>query len=229
MNKLLERAAKAAHEANRVYCEGLRDMSQLRWEDAPAWQRDPLVAGIKDLYRERITGISRTPEDAHNRWMRYKRRDGWVYGPFKNVVKKIHPNLVPYSSLPEPERMKDTIFRAVGMGVLSEIAFERVQGKSTYEYPKVCPACQYDGSKPPSRYTTEYEPYVPEEGDEQGIAYEKRRAEGAAELVKNWGLFQEEPLWFRLGCCQECEVIPQDVEISRLNTIIAALEGIDDE
>lgn len=41
------RIARVAHEVNRAYCQSLGDKSQARWEEAPQWQRDSAVAGVK--------------------------------------------------------------------------------------------------------------------------------------------------------------------------------------
>jgi hypothetical protein len=35
---------------------------------------------------------------------------GWKYGKERDFVNKTHPNLVPYSDLPEAEQAKDALF-----------------------------------------------------------------------------------------------------------------------
>ena len=52
--------AKLCHEVNRAYCESLGDMSQPRWEDAPDWQRQSAINGVKF----HMTGEF-TPEQSH--------------------------------------------------------------------------------------------------------------------------------------------------------------------
>mgnify|MGYP001598348670 CR=1 FL=1 len=37
-SELIERAAEAAHEANRSYCKSIEDFSQAHWPDAAQWQ-----------------------------------------------------------------------------------------------------------------------------------------------------------------------------------------------
>jgi hypothetical protein len=54
-----------------------------------------------------------TPEDSHKNWLAHKVKDGWVYGPVKDVEKKEHPCMVPYEELPLEQRVKDYLFRAV--------------------------------------------------------------------------------------------------------------------
>lgn len=100
--------ASIAHEANRGYCESIGDHSQPSWEDAPDWQRASAIAGV----HAHIDGHL-TPEQSHERWMEHKRRDGWTYGPTKDLEAKTHPCMVPYSELPLEQRSKDYIFQAV--------------------------------------------------------------------------------------------------------------------
>ena len=45
--------------------------------------------------------------------MREKLNNGWVYGDEKNADKKEHPCMVLYNDLPEEQRMKDKLFKAV--------------------------------------------------------------------------------------------------------------------
>jgi len=54
-----------------------------------------------------------TPEQAHNSWMESYFKMGWKYGKERDVVKKTHPDLVPFDELPRDERDKDAIFLAL--------------------------------------------------------------------------------------------------------------------
>jgi hypothetical protein len=46
-------------------------------------------------------------EYEHERWMREKIETGWRYGELRDDARKIHPSLVPYDQLSEPEKEKD--------------------------------------------------------------------------------------------------------------------------
>jgi hypothetical protein len=55
-----------------------------------------------------------SPEDVeslavleHERWMKEKLADRWVYGSARDDREKTHPSLVPYDRLPESEKEKD--------------------------------------------------------------------------------------------------------------------------
>lgn len=110
---LVEKAARAAHEANRVYCQALGDTSQPAWDKAPKWQQDSVMDGAGRL----IDDPAISPKVSHESWMVRKLRDGWKYGPIKDPDKKEHPCMVPYKQMPPEQRAKDTIFRAVVLGV----------------------------------------------------------------------------------------------------------------
>lgn len=100
--------ARVAHEINRAYCQGIGDDSQPSWEDAPQWQKDSAIAGVKFHFEN-----AATPEESHASWMAQKAADGWKYGDVKDADKKEHPCFVPYGELPQEQRVKDYLFRAV--------------------------------------------------------------------------------------------------------------------
>ena len=110
----IERAAAAAHDVNRAYCLSLGDDSQVPWLEAPDWQKESAIAGAIELSKQ----PNRTAREQHELWLAHKTRDGWVHGAVKDAVKKTHPCMVPYRDLPPEQQAKDTIFRAVVVGVL---------------------------------------------------------------------------------------------------------------
>ena len=109
-----------AHEANRIYCLSLGDDSQPSWENAPKWQRESMIVGVRGV----LSG--NTPIESHECWLRQKREDGWSYGPIKNVQLKQHPCMVPYDELPPEQQKKDHLFSAIvramarALGVVEE-------------------------------------------------------------------------------------------------------------
>lgn len=109
MQNLVEDIARVCHEANRAYCIALGDDSQLPWDDAPGWQKESAIKGVRFI----LDNDNATPADSHNSWMLEKARDGWVYGEVKDPEKKTHPCFVPYEQLPVEQRAKDHIFGAI--------------------------------------------------------------------------------------------------------------------
>lgn len=99
--------ARAAHEANRAYCETFGDHSQPSWEDAPEWQRLSAMNGVAGVL------AGNTPEQSHHSWMKEKIDTGWTYGATKDPEKKTHPCMVPYEDLPPQQQKKDKLFITV--------------------------------------------------------------------------------------------------------------------
>lgn len=100
--------AEVAHEANRAYCAALGDLTQPAWCDAPQWQMDSAMAGMR-FHRSGDHG----PEASHEAWMRHKQANGWVYGETKDPDAKTHPCLLPFDELPLEQQRKDRLFRAI--------------------------------------------------------------------------------------------------------------------
>lgn len=102
----VETVAKVTHEANRAYCQTLGDDSQPTWEDAPDWQKESAINGVKFHLENPDASLSAS----HDNWMAEKLADGWKYGSVKNPETKEHPCLVPYDQLPVEQQVKDAIF-----------------------------------------------------------------------------------------------------------------------
>lgn len=102
--------ARICHEANKAYCETLKDYSQWPWDSAPEWQKESAINGVKFIVKNE--GVVH-PEAQHNNWMALKLEQGWRYGNEKDVDKKTHPCLVPYDDLPTEQRIKDNLFGGI--------------------------------------------------------------------------------------------------------------------
>lgn len=101
--------AKICHEANRKYCEVINDPIISDWEHAAAWQKTSCIEGVI---------FCRANPDApassnHESWLEHKRKEGWKYGLVKDQDKKEHPCFVPYEELPEKQKKKDDLFKAI--------------------------------------------------------------------------------------------------------------------
>ena len=105
----LGQIAIVCHEANRAYCRNIGDDSQPSWEDAPLWQKDSAVNGVRFHQENPDAG----PEGSHNNWLKEKIQTGWKYGEVKDEAKKEHPCLVPYGHLLPEQQVKDALFTAI--------------------------------------------------------------------------------------------------------------------
>lgn len=111
-NDLVEACAKTCHEANRAYCLALGDSSQPSWDDAPEWQKESAIKGV----RFHVKNPEADASASHNSWMEQKIADGWKFGEVKDAEAKTHPCLVPFDRLPKEQQAKDYIFRGIVHG-----------------------------------------------------------------------------------------------------------------
>lgn len=98
--------AQAVHESIRAYQAALGERASPPWEQAgemQQWSRDAVEFALSHP----------TPGAQHEEWISAKRRDGWTFGPTKDLAKKTHPSLVPFDQLPESEKAKDAMLIAV--------------------------------------------------------------------------------------------------------------------
>ena len=109
MNPDTAKIARVAHEANKAYCETLGDNSQPSWFDAPLWQKDSAMNGVRAIFDGTVT----KPEQSHENWFKVKKDEGWVWGSVKNPEKKSHPCMLPFNDLPTYQQIKDHLFFAI--------------------------------------------------------------------------------------------------------------------
>lgn len=117
----IEAIAAICHEVNRAYCESLGDVTQPSWVDAPEWQKDSAMLGVK-LHTENPEASASA---SHESWMAQKVADGWVYGEIKRPDIKQHHCIVPFDQLPIEQQAKDFIFRAVVHALNEGFYFQR--------------------------------------------------------------------------------------------------------
>lgn len=104
-----EDVAKICHEANKAYCVTIGDNTQPSWEDAPEWQKESAINGV----RFHCLNENTTPADSHNSWLKQKQEEGWKYGEIKDADKKEHPCFTAYENLPKAQQVKDYIFKNI--------------------------------------------------------------------------------------------------------------------
>ena len=76
----------------------------------------PLTDDLVDL-REAIA------ENAHDVWAAARKREGWTYGPVRDDQKKHHPDLIPYSALPESEKEYDRLMALDTIKLVLKLGF----------------------------------------------------------------------------------------------------------
>jgi len=98
--------AKECHRNNREYCKLIGDDSKVEWDEAPVWEQESVCQGVLDI----LESPDVTPEQMHQKWFDFLRRDGWAHGKKKSLSQKTHPCLVPFNELPAAHQVKDEIF-----------------------------------------------------------------------------------------------------------------------
>lgn len=101
--------AIVCHEANRAYCEALGDDGLKSWNASSDWQRLSVIDGVAWRMRNMDAPAAAT----HDNWLRFKRLEGWSYGPARAPAKKQHPGCVLFDQLPPEQRAKDELFAAI--------------------------------------------------------------------------------------------------------------------
>lgn len=102
----LEDVARFVHEVNRLWCQFIGDNSQPSWEDAPDWQKNSALEGV----RYHLSNPSSTHRDSHTNWLSGKQQEGWKFGAVKDPEKKEHPCFCEFGNLPWYQQIKDHLF-----------------------------------------------------------------------------------------------------------------------
>ncbi len=105
----VNKVAMICHQANKALCESLGELSQKNWEDSPDWQKNSAINGVNFC----LNNPDAPPSANHESWLKQKLEEGWKYGPTKDAEKKEHPCCVPYDELPEEQKSKDHLFKAI--------------------------------------------------------------------------------------------------------------------
>lgn len=105
----IEMIARITHQANKAWCESHGDYSQPDWEDAPDWQINSAINGVKF----HIGNPDASPSSSHDNWYAEKEADGWVYGEVKDPEAKTHPCMVSFDELPTFQQKKDMLFKSI--------------------------------------------------------------------------------------------------------------------
>ena len=68
--------------------------------------------------------IEQLAENNHDHWARQRIEDGWTYGPQRDDARKTHPDLVPYSDVPEDEKEYDRISVVETLKVIIKLGYQ---------------------------------------------------------------------------------------------------------
>lgn len=167
------RIAQRAHEANRQYRRKIGEDPGPRWDEAPDEMRDSIRNGVLKA----LDGA--TPEQLHQSWMHHKLDAGWIYGEGeRNDEKKTHPQLLPYSDLPEAQKEKDELFQgSVRNGVREALRKRRepLERLFTYQPPRADQLPRYEQLRAEAKSFAETLVALTPVGADQSAAIRKLR------------------------------------------------------
>lgn len=98
-----EEIARIVHEQNRAYQYILQDTNPSQpWDSEEEWIRDSLIHAVELIQ----AGLDEA--EIQQVWVDSRFAMGWELGDDKNYesIPPTHPNLVPFSKLPEDEKRK---------------------------------------------------------------------------------------------------------------------------
>lgn len=73
-------------------------------------------------------------ENAHEVWADQRQEEGWTYGPERNDQKKQHPDMVPYSMLPESEKEYDRRMAFDTIKLMKKLGYDIVKHSDSKVY-----------------------------------------------------------------------------------------------
>lgn len=66
-------------------------------------------------------------ENAHNVWAATRMKDGWTYGKERNDADRKHPDLIPYSALPDSEKEYDRLMALDTIKLVKKLGFDIIK------------------------------------------------------------------------------------------------------
>ena len=66
-------------------------------------------------------------ENIHEVWSAGRMKEGWTYGPVRDDKLKKHPDLLPYSELPDSEKEYDRIMAFKTIKLVKKLGFDIVK------------------------------------------------------------------------------------------------------
>lgn len=91
------------------------------------YKPDPIDTSHIVLPEDLVALLERLAENTHDIWAKQRMAEGWKYGPARDDRKKEHPDLVPYSILPEGEKEYDRRTAMEALKVIYALGYEIVR------------------------------------------------------------------------------------------------------
>jgi hypothetical protein len=85
---------------------------------------NPINTDKIELPESLLQKMETIAQNVHEEWAKKRIEAGWKYGPHRDVLKKLHPSLIPFAELSEEEKAFDrqtalcTLKMAVSLGFI---------------------------------------------------------------------------------------------------------------
>jgi len=93
-------------------------------KDANGYNPQPINVDDIDLDADLEELTEAIAENAHDIWARARMDEGWSYGPVRSDEPKQHPDLVPYSQLPDSEKEYDRLMAMNTLRLVRRLGFD---------------------------------------------------------------------------------------------------------
>jgi hypothetical protein len=93
------------------------------YEHHPVKLSDVIIDEDLDELQEAIA------ENAHEVWAEARIKEGWTYGRERDDTLKKHPDLIPYSALPDSEKEYDRIMARETIRLVKKLGFDIIRNK----------------------------------------------------------------------------------------------------
>lgn len=97
------------HEAIRAWAMANGQPAIPDWADAPDWMKQSTRQSVENV----MAHPHQTARDQHDQWLGQKQAAGWRHGDTKSETDRTHPMMVPFDDLPEFEKKKDDLVKAI--------------------------------------------------------------------------------------------------------------------
>lgn len=111
----LEDIARLVVNTNADYSKALGEQYTY-WDETTTEVKNSIIRGVISALR-----YNPTPEQNHQNFLDDRIKDGWTYGPEKNVGLKTHPDMVPFELLPTDQKAKNFIFLSLVQSLKSKL------------------------------------------------------------------------------------------------------------
>ncbi|MGL5648958.1 MAG: RyR domain-containing protein [Clostridium sp.] len=102
-------AAKVAHQVNNGLRSYFNEPYNADWDELDDESKQRALVGVSLV----SDNPDITPKECHKAWIESMANQGYRYGPEIDPVRMEHPAMVPYASLPEPQKLKTMLFISI--------------------------------------------------------------------------------------------------------------------